>query len=246
MKNRSEKVIMTLFREFPQAVREKDEFGYYPIQHACSNIRSEKVMLKLIHEFPQVAAEKYSNACYLLNYACRHRHSERVILKILNEFPQAAKKQERLSWNANPLVAACQYLSSDRVVLALLNLNIMAVKHTYRENSPLRVAKRKGQSAIVIKVLEELTEKSYGDFLENRIDIPKIVTMHDLDNLRRQDTLQWVQNNSPMLIDGQYIQKQQSVKTVKDAEEEEKEDGNHIDVDGHDGFASLQQTKTTK
>jgi hypothetical protein len=70
--------------------------------------------------------------------------------------------------------------------------------------TPLYAARMGGQSSTIIKVLEILTTMTNYD-LENRIGIPKIVTAHGLDNLRRYDTFEWVQYNSPILMNGKYI-----------------------------------------
>jgi hypothetical protein len=96
----------------------------------------------------------------------------------------------------------------------------------------LYIAKLKRQSASFIKVLQILTDTPEYD-LQNRLGIPKIVTIHGLDKLRRQDTVQWVRENLPILIGGQYMQNQQSSTIANELEEV----GN--DDDGFDGFASF-------
>jgi hypothetical protein len=92
------------------------------------------------------------------------------------------------------------------VLLVLINLSLHTVKETiWKWETPLSIAVRTKQSVRIIKLLEELMTMSDSD-LKNRIGIPKIVTFHELDNLRRCDTFDWVKYNSPCVIDGKYKQ----------------------------------------
>jgi hypothetical protein len=67
----------------------------------------------------------------------------------------------------------------------------------------LRFAKANRQSSTVLQVLEEILKKKEYD-LQNHIGIPKIVTIHGVDNVRRIEILQLLLYNSPKQIDGNY------------------------------------------
>jgi hypothetical protein len=82
----------------------------------------------------------------------------------------------------------------------------MAVKYKHNYGmTPLHYAKESGRSSKVINILEELMKKSDYD-MKNRIDIPKIVAIHGLNNVRRIYTIQWLLMNSPVRINGAYVQ----------------------------------------
>jgi ankyrin repeat protein len=204
--HKSDTVVLKLIKGYPQAVQVKNYSGSYPLHYACGGKQSEKVVLKLIDRFPQAARETDNFKNYPLIYACRKKNrSDNVILRLLNEYPYAAKEWEHYCDHSDyPLHLACRINLSERVVLALTNLNLLAVKYENINSglNPLSIARLYGQSATTIQVLEVLTSMSDA---ERRTNIPKIVTLHGLDNLRRIDIFHWVQDKSPILVDGQTI-----------------------------------------
>jgi uncharacterized protein len=197
MNNQSESVIRLLIKEYPLAVQQKANSGDYPLHFAYMKNQSESVFQLLIKEYPLAVQQKSGDGVYPLDMAIRNEQCENLILKLVNMFPQAAMEFCTLH-------AACKHSKSERLLLVLINLSLHTVKYFNKMNRALAIAKRYNQSSTIIKVLEEVTTLSNSD-LQNGIGIPKIVTLHALDNLRRHDTCQWLLNNSPILIDGKYI-----------------------------------------
>jgi hypothetical protein len=190
-KIKSEKVILHLLNNFPQAsikscescenfndypyyVREAfvmqrffladiktNNHSYYPIHLAMENNQSEKVVLRLLNAFPQAASERHPTRGYLLHIACTGRSNQ-----------------------------------SEKVILALIDTNLLAIKaHNCFGETPLDYA-RYYQSELIINVLRTLMEMSDDD-LKNRINIPMIVLIDGLDNRRRQEMYQWLLNIEP-------------------------------------------------
>jgi ankyrin repeat protein len=183
-----EKFVMKLLGEFPQAIQEKDYNGSYPLHLACQDKRSEKIFLKLISDFPQAIASIDNYDRYPLHYACECAQSESVVFKLMNLFPEAASKKTHC--NSYPIDFAYYSNYSDRFMLALINLNLMAVKARGNRRWYCDV-EALNHSSTLAQVLETLKKKSDYE-IQNRIDIPKLVTIHGLENLRRNDTFQWV------------------------------------------------------
>ena len=197
--HQSHSVIQLLVKEYPLAVQLKVDDRSYPLHMACSHNQPESVIKLLVKEYPLAVQERNRNGSYPLHCALINKNCDNVILTLVNLFPQAAMEEIFLH-------EACKYSTSEMVLLVLINLNLHVVKQWgYKFETPLCIAKRYEQSTTIIKVLEELMTMSQFD-LENGIGIPKIVTLHALDNLRRLDTFRWVQYNSPIVIDGKYEQ----------------------------------------
>jgi hypothetical protein len=216
----SKNVVFKLFHELQQALLAKDFSGCNPLGYALRCLNSELVVLKLINECPQAAKEVHVSVMNAgaLHVACRYKLSVKVVFKLINILPEAAKEVD--DSGSYPLHHACRYRShnSERVILAMIYANLLAVKHKdHRGCTPLHIAKHYRQSLTVLNVLEELMTKSYYD-LVNCIGIPKSVTNHNLDSLRRIDTFQWTLGNSPIVIDGHYIQHQSTVTKVIEQE----------------------------
>jgi hypothetical protein len=165
----------------------------YPLEMAIKNNQNEIVCIKTYQTFSRS------------NFACPV-YDEVVPITFYTEETFNMEQGADLGY---PLHLACRYSQSERVLLVLIHLNLQAVKYEdYDNETPLSIAKRYQKSSTIIHVLEQLMALSDSD-LQNNIGIPKIVTLHsldNLDNLLRHDTFQWVLDNSPILIDGQYIQ----------------------------------------
>ena len=230
--NQSESVVQLLVKLYPLALQEGDISGWLPLHYACSFYQSHSVIQFLVKEYPLAVQLKRNDRSYPLHMACSHNQPESVIKLLVKEYPLAVQERNRngsyplhcalinkncdnviltlvniqAAMEENFLHEACEYSTSERVLLVLINLNLHVVKQWgYKLETPLCIAKRYEQSATIIKVLEQLMIMSQFD-LENGIGIPKIVTLHALDNLRRFDTFRWVQYNSPIVIDGKYKQ----------------------------------------
>jgi Ankyrin repeats (3 copies) len=194
-----ENVLLILLDAFPQAAHYKGRYGRYPLQTACDNEQPENFVLRLLHEFPKAAQQDDGFGDFPLHSACNNKYSEDVIVKLIKAYPQAANKRYHGHY---PLHLACKYQHSEKVVLMLIGLNLMAVKYESNSNtSPLSYARESGESSIVVRVIELLMQKSDHD-LKHRIDIPIIIAVHGLNNLRRIDTIQWLLINSPARING--------------------------------------------
>jgi ankyrin repeat protein len=202
-KNAPSNIVIDVINDNPTAVQQKDYNGWYPLHFACWKNQSESVIQLLVKEYP-LAVRQIDNGISPLYLALSSKQSESVIMLLVKEYSLAVLGKDMLG--NYPLHLACKHCNTDRVLLVLINLSLHAVKHKdHRKETPLCIAKQAGQSSTIIRILEVLEAMSNHD-LENRIDIPKIVTLHALDNLQRQDTFQWLLYNSPTLIDGQYNQ----------------------------------------
>jgi ankyrin repeat protein len=213
--NYSESVVLKLMKVYIQAAKENDNFGCYPLHHAIIH-QSESVVLKFIEKLSQAVKDigyptymalknNYSFGNSSLCQAIVNHHSEQVFLKIITCFPQEALAEQSL-FGECPFRFACKYKLSERVVLIMINYILLQMKHhriSTKVISLLRIAKQNGQSSSIIQVLEELMTKSEYD-LQNCFGIPKAITIHGLDNLRRNETFQWILYNSPMQIAGKY------------------------------------------
>jgi ankyrin repeat protein len=212
-----EKIVLKLITVFQNAIKAVDFEGRYPLHHACIFNQSSKVVSKLITEFPQSVKSKDGLGKYPLQYACEFAQSESVVSKLIHEFPQAASEREDPCHTT--LEFACGKKYSDRVILALIDLNLMATyigpySRIDKERTLLAIAKKQGHSTTILKVLAELMDMSYEN-LKNRVGIPKIVTLHGLDYLRRQDIYQWALDYSPSMIGRKFVIHQSSMSKRK-------------------------------
>jgi hypothetical protein len=94
----------------------------------------------------------------------------------------------------HPLYLACKYEASERVILAIVAWYCTGA-------TGLKVflqARRMCKFPKVNGVLEEL--------INNPIDVGNIVGMYEVGSIRRHDTLEWLQCNSPVCVDGKYMQ----------------------------------------
>jgi hypothetical protein len=66
----SEKVILKLINEFPEAVAETNAFHI-----GCKCGHSDKVVMKLINTYPQALRKADSDGSYLLHHVCQYSQS---------------------------------------------------------------------------------------------------------------------------------------------------------------------------
>jgi ankyrin repeat protein len=208
-RRRSEEVVLTLLKEYPTAASIY-EFGESALHYSILHNYSERVVFQLIKAYPEaIQGSVYDGEfLYPFHYACLNDHSENTILLLLYTFPQVAME------NDNSLFHAIESKQSDRVVLILINYNLLAVKNVDNDgNTPLYLATAYESSEPIINVLEQLTNKSVTE-LRNRIDIPKIVLSHSINNVLGYDTIQWLLNNTPVIIKGVYVQQSRLCSTI--------------------------------
>jgi homoserine dehydrogenase len=181
---------LTLIQKYPLALQESTNDKDLPLHIACKYKKSDKVVLALLEIYPKAAEATNNGNSLPLHIACTYCQSEKVILRLLNQFPQGTLVKN--NDNKYPLHCACEKIISDRVILTLIDTNILILNQFDSNNkTPLDYANDSGQSSTVIHVLEQLMNKSVYE-LQNRIDLPKIVTEHELGWIRRNYAYEWL------------------------------------------------------
>ena len=87
-------VALKLLELYPQAAKEKECHGWYPLHFAClySHL-SEAVAIKLIELFPEAIQQKTNSDEYPLHIACTHNPRLSIIKALVSHYPNALLEQ---------------------------------------------------------------------------------------------------------------------------------------------------------
>jgi ankyrin repeat protein len=174
-----------------QALQERSVTGWYPLHFACHNGTSESIIRLLIKEYAAAVHGKDAIGLYPLHYVCESRLKVGVVELLLNEYPTALQYKNSDSGEF-VLHHACRYCECEEILLILISSSLYAVKCENSDGeTPLCIARKRRKSKKITLLLEELMERS-DEELENRIGIPRIVVLHEMCNLRRLRTNEWV------------------------------------------------------
>jgi ankyrin repeat protein len=175
------------------ALQERSITRWYPLHFACYNGTSESTIRTLVKEFPAATHEKDAIGLYPLHYACECKLNFAVVQLLLNAYP-AALQYKHIDSGEYILHHACRFCDCENVLLLLISSSLHAVKCENRDGeTPLYIATKRHQSTKIILLLEQLMERSDDDLI-NRTAIPRTVVLHEMCNLRRLGSYEWLKD----------------------------------------------------
>ncbi len=150
----SVEVIQLLIKEYPDAVKEKDNDGLLPLHYAAAKGVSVEVIQLLIKEYPDALKEKDNDGWLPLHYAVEFGTPDEVLQLLIKEYPDAAKIENRDG-----------DLPIDRPQIKELYDRVKTVVQNLTRSQGLRGDHAEGEDLLGVKEEAQATPKGVGQKL---------------------------------------------------------------------------------
>lgn len=156
-RQQSPTIVLKLLRAFPQAAKQQDSDGFYPLHRllSCDYYKQSTVVVfrAILHEFPQAATlDNNKYGMYPLHVSCFYAQSETIVQELIKVCPEAVRSKD--SYGRYPLFYAYTSNQNEIVIQELITLFPEAAKQKDMYGMyPLHTALKSCKSETIVQEL---------------------------------------------------------------------------------------------